>query len=186
MAQKVKSFVYFLDNYEWINLLTGLIMMFASIGLLTHYYSATVSQIIIIIGLMAILKGFLNFNIYLTLNPSKIRGASFFVLGALINLGFGMLFILNLVTNQTFLLVLVGLWILFDTLPYIIYLSKNKIGSQHKYNPFIFTCVSLILTALAAITTLKTDLFGPILPIAIFLILSVLNLILLKKERTTL
>lgn len=185
MAQKVKSIISFLDDYEWINLMTGFIMCITSIGLLTHYYLATVSQIIIIIGLMAILKGFLNFNIYLTLNPARTKGASFFILGALMNLGFGMIFILNIVTNQTFLLSLVALWLLMDSLPYMIYLFKNKLGSQYKYNPFIFTSMCLIFATALTIATLRTDLFGPVLPLAIFLMTSTLNLILLKKERTT-
>ena len=184
MTEKVKSLVYFFDNYEWINLISAIIMFAVSIGLFINH-TATNFELIIIVGLIAILKGFLNFNICLSIDlaTQNKKNPISFVLGAFFNLSIGVFLILNIATNQMFLLTLTSLWMVIDSLPYILHISKNKLGSTYKYNPFILSYSLVLITAVAHMTKPQTNMFGPVITVAFFLALSSINLILLQKEK---
>lgn len=183
MSNKVKSIVYFLDNYEWIDLASILIMAIASISLYVNH-STNSFELMIIVGLLAILKGFLNFNIYLSLDlvDKKIKSPKAFIFVALINIAIGLLFILNIISNETLILVITALWMLIDSIPYIIYIIINKLGFHHKFNPFFISYGFILVIAVCHILTLSTDFYGPAITLASFLALSCLNLLLLKKE----
>ncbi|MBO0477073.1 hypothetical protein DOK76_08320 [Vagococcus sp. DIV0080] len=183
LSNKVKSLVYLLDRYEWISWISAMIMMAVSINLFIHY-SAQAFEIIIIIGLMAILKGFLNFHICLSLDLAthKPKGIISFVYVALINIFIGITLILNLLTSPLLLILLVSAWMAIDSYPYIQFIIRNKIGFQHKYNPFIFSYLAILIVIIMQVMTLKTTAYGPALTTGSFLMLSCLNLFLLKKE----
>lgn len=183
MANKVKSLVHFLDNYEWVNMISALIMLAVSIALFINYQVMTF-ELIIVVGLMAILKGFLDFNICLSLDlaSSKKKNPTSFILGALFNLLIGVILILNIITSPAVLLFVLTLWMIVDSVPYILYIFKHKLGSTTKYNPFIFTYGLILVTAISQISTSQIEFFGPVITVAIFLSLSSINLLLLKKE----
>ena len=180
MSNKVKSVIVFLDNYEWIDSASILIMAIVSISLFINH-STSSFELMIIVGLLAILKGFLNFNIFLSLDLSG-KNPKSFILVALINIVIGLILILNLITSETFLLVLTALWMVIDSIPYMIYIIKNKLGKRHKYNPFFIFYGFILVAAICHIATLRTDVYGPAVTLASFLALSCINLFLLKKE----
>ncbi|MBO0437339.1 hypothetical protein [Vagococcus fluvialis] len=182
MSNKVKSVIVFLDNYEWIDSASILIMAIVSISLFINH-STSSFELMIIVGLLAILKGFLNFNIFLSLDLSgKRKSPKSFILVALINIVIGLILILNLITSETLLLVLTAMWMIIDSIPYMIYIIKNKLGKRHKYNPFFIFYGFILVVAICHIATLRTDIYGPAITLASFLALSCINLFLLKKE----
>ncbi len=77
---------------------------------------------------------------------------------------------------------LTALWMVIDSIPYMIYIIKNKLGKRHKYNPFFIFYGFILVAAICHIATLRTDIYGPAITLASFLALSCINLFLLKKE----
>lgn len=183
MPEKVKSVVYFLDNHEWINTVMGMIMLITGIALLFNY-SATINQLIIIIGLFAILKGFLNFNNFFIVD-SKVRHykkKNIFIIGAIFNIIMGVILILNIFTNKQFLLVFTSLWMLIDSIPYIKYTIDRKLGTEYKVNPYIITYSLIFLCVIGNYVTVYSNVIGAATTIGIFFVIATANLFLFMKE----
>lgn len=187
MSQKVKSIVYYLDNYEWINILSLIILVGTSIGLFFNH-GTPILELGIIIGLIAILKGFLNFNLFLSvdLSTKKKQSALAFIIAAFGNIGIGLVLILNIFINPVELLVLTVIWMLLEAVPYAYFIQKNKLGTQYKYNPFIVNYLLIFLTIIFTGLAISFPLFSPAVTVGLFLCLSSINLLLLNNERKTL
>ena len=185
MTKKIKTLIYFLDNYEWINIVSVLIMTIVSLYLFISHTASSV-ELMIIIGLIAILKGFLNFNIFLCLDSAdrnNKKGPISFVYTAMVNIGIGVLLILNIITNPVILLVLSAIWMFLDTIPYVLYAIKHYVQFQNTKNYFIATFSIILLTIVAHLATSAVHWFGPEKTTALFLMLSSLNLWLLIREK---
>ncbi|MGX7023377.1 hypothetical protein [Vagococcus hydrophili] len=183
MPEKLKSVVYFLDNHEWINTVISLIMAASGIYLFFHY-TASIYELFIMIGLFAILKGFLNFNTFFiieTINKHN-KQKNMFLVGALVNIFIGTIIILNLVTNPLSLLVIASLWMIIDSVPYFVYVVKRKLGQEYKFNPFKITFSLIVLCSILTIVSHYTLTFGPAIPVACFLLLASANIILFQRE----
>ncbi len=183
MPEKVKSVVYFFDNHEWINTIIGIFMLLTGTGLLFKY-DATINQLIIIIGLFSILKGFLNFNNFFIVDSksSHYKYKNIFLIGAILNIFIGVILILNIFTNTLFLLTLTTIWIITDSIPYIFYIVTRKLGTQYRFNLFIFTYGLIFICAILNFLTFFTNLLGPAIPLGIFLIIATANIFLFIKE----
>ncbi|MEG0551343.1 MAG: hypothetical protein RR554_09270 [Vagococcus sp.] len=183
MPEKVKSVVYFLDNHEWINTVMGIIMLVTGVGLLFNY-SATINQLIIVIGLFSILKGFLNFNNFFIVD-SKFRhykNKNIFIVGAILNIIMGVVLILNIFTNHQFLLIFTSMWMLLDSIPYVKYALDRKSGSDYKVNPYVISYSLVLICAIGNYTTFYSSFIGAGTTLGCFLIIATANLFLFMKE----
>lgn len=185
MTKKIKTLIYFLDNYEWINIVSVIIMSLVSLSLVITHPSSSF-ELMIIVGLVAILKGFLNFNIFLCLDAADThnkKGPISFVYVAIFSIVIGLLLILNIVSSPIALLIISGIWMTCDTIPYLLYTFKQKLGFTYKHNPFFFSFSLIGITIIAHLLTNQINWLTPEKTIAFFLILSCINLWLLIKEK---
>ncbi|MDT2847781.1 DUF308 domain-containing protein [Vagococcus carniphilus] len=183
MPEKVKSVVYFLDNHEWINTIMGALMLVTGIGLFVNY-SASINQLMIIIGLFSILKGFLNFNNFFIVD-SRLRHykhKNIFITGAILNIIIGVILILNIYTSSLFLITLTSIWMVMDSIPYMFYVVTRRLGTQYKHNPFFLTYGLIILCAILNFATYYTHIWGPAITLGMFLIIATVNIFLFLKE----
>lgn len=187
MTKKIKTLINFLDNYEWINIVSVIIMSLVSLFLVVTHPS-TSFELMIIVGLVAILKGFLNFNIFLCLDAVDThnkKGPISFIYVAVFSIIIGLLFILNIVSSPFTLLIISAIWMISDTIPYLLYAFKQKLGATYKHNPFLFSFSLIGITIIVHLLTGQISWITPEKTIAFFLILSCINLWLLIKEKKT-
>ncbi len=183
MPEKLKSVVYFLDNHEWINTVISLIMAASGIYLFFHH-TASIYELFIMVGLFAILKGFLNFNTFFiieTINKHN-KQKNMFLIGALVNIFIGTLIILNIITNPLSLLIITSVWMIIDSIPYLVYVWKKKLGRKYKFNPYKITFSLILICSIITIVSHYTLIFGPAIPIGCFLLLTSANILLVQRE----
>ncbi|HCM90915.1 MULTISPECIES: hypothetical protein [Vagococcus] len=183
MPEKLKSVVYFLDNHEWINTVISLIMAASGIYLFFHH-TASIYELFIMVGLFAILKGFLNFNTFFiieTINKHN-KQKNMFLIGALVNIFIGTLIILNIITNPLSLLIITSVWMIIDSIPYLVYVLKKRLGQQYKINPYKITFSLILVCSIITIVSHYTLIFGPAIPMGCFLLLASTNILLFQRE----
>lgn len=156
MPKKIKHVVQFLDKFEWNNALMGVIMVLSSLGMFFNY-KLTMQELAITIGLLAIMKGFLNFNIFF-LTESLFKESKFkhlFIFSAALNILIGLLLVFSLFASDTVLRLLAACWFILDPVPHIILLKHLKATYDTRYRRYL-TCY--ILAMLAGVSLLITPL----------------------------
>jgi len=131
MVQMSHTVFRYAKKVDWHSLLMGgLIIIFAFV--MVFHLGDQVKQFSIIMGLVAILKGFLNFNYYSILRglPDKTLHSLFLVSG-IMSVLFGLFIIFSFSATNNLLCVICGFWFIWDYIPQI-FLNELKFVNHHR------------------------------------------------------
>lgn len=123
MTKKLKKVQDLTKNIEWPSVLMSLIFTGLGIFLINHLsFTYPVTELSILLGLIAILKGFFNFYTYSVVTEiSKEQHWQWsFIVSASISILTGLLLIFNFSGNGLVFYLLGGAWMIFDTIPHIL------------------------------------------------------------------
>ncbi|UUV99051.1 DUF308 domain-containing protein [Vagococcus luciliae] len=121
MKQFSNTLLKYAKKIEWHSFLMGGLMMIFGFIMVFHLDSQ-IKQFSIIMGLVAILKGFLNFNYYSTnirLEPKETWHIIYLISG-IVSVIVGLSIIFNFSATNNALCVICGLWFIWDYIPQII------------------------------------------------------------------
>lgn len=121
MKQLGLKVLTFAKKIEWHSFLMGSLMVIFGFIMVFHLDSQ-IKQFSIIIGLIAILKGFLNFNYYSTnvrLEPKE-KWHIIYLISGIVSVLIGLFIIFNFSATNNLLCVIGGFWFIWDDIPQII------------------------------------------------------------------
>lgn len=155
MSEKVKKVKNYVVEIEWHTLLMALFMLVSGVAI-SLTFTNSIANMSIVIGLVAILKGFFNFNLYsasFSLTTST-KWQWLFLVAASVNILFGLVTIFNFSSNLTLLYIVTGIWFIIDCIPHLIVIHALylKDSFPHKlyttlYTVAIFCGIGLLLTS---------------------------------------
>jgi len=114
---------------EWHSFLMGGLMLIFGI-VMAFNFNSEVKQYSIIIGLIGILKGFLNFNYYSTniRFVPKEKWHSFYLVSGIVSIILGLFIIFNFSATNNLLCIVCGFWFIWDYIPQIM---LNELEFSH-------------------------------------------------------
>lgn len=121
MSQLSNTILRYAKKIEWHSFLMGGLMVIFGFIMVFHLDSQ-IKQYSIIIGLIAILKGFLNFNYYSTntrLEPKE-KWHILYLFSGIVSVIIGLFIIFNFSATNNVLCVICGFWFIWDYIPQII------------------------------------------------------------------
>lgn len=187
MSKKFKFMVDMVDKFDWHYYLIGFIMLFSGLSLL-YNYQASVKDFIILVGLVAILKGFLNFNIFYqtheTIPVPALKNVFFYT--AIFGIIHGLIIVFSGFSSDIWMHYLIGIWCLIDVIPHLLCQLAHPIKNEKLGLSLTFLYgISILAAILLFIPTSSMPLSASIL-LGIYFIATSINLAVMplknKKE----
>lgn len=166
MIQMSHTVFRYAKKVEWHSFLMGGLMILFSF-IMSFHLNDQIKQFSIIMGLVAILKGFLNFNYYsinVRLLPKKNLHSLYFVSGVMSVL-IGLFIIFSFSASNNLLCIICGFWFIWDYIPQIIlseleFVDKPKLLLTFRLIEFISIICGIVLMFQSLMTFVNPIVFA--------------------------